>query len=162
MAIIGNVLSGNRSGVKEQTLTLQYRLSNTSKAISNYQKSIKSSDLRSSSASLSGIVSNTDRDLSSYIDETYKKQNAKLSEKTEKNEDDHYAALDAELFEAKINGILDRIYAHKMDYEISLLLAMEKKLYDAASNDDLKNILNTSYDSLANLQNKFANFSEAN
>ncbi len=161
MAIIGNVLSGNRSGVKEQALTLQYRLSNTSKAISNYQKNIKSSDLRSSSASLSGIVSNTDRDLSSYIDETYKKE-AKLGEKTTKSEDDHYAELDAELFEAKINGILDRIYAHKMDYEISLLLAMEKKLYDAASSEDLKTILNTSYDSLANLQTKFANFSEAN
>ena len=159
MAVIGAILGGGRNGVKEQAYSLQYRLSNTSKTISDYQKYVKSSDLRSSSASLNSIISNTNRDLSNYLEETYKKSE-KENEKLKNKEDEHNSELNTELFEARINGILDRIYAHKMDYEISLILSMEKKLYDATNNESLKTLLNTSYDSLVNLQEKFESFSE--
>lgn len=69
--------------------------------------------------------------------------------------------LRAVLFNAKINGILDRIYAHQVAYEISMILNEESKLYNKTSNDDLKNILSTSYSSLENLYSGFNDFSEA-
>ena len=125
----------------------------------NYQKNVKSSDLRSSSASLDGVVTNTNRDLTNFLKETYKFESAE--EKTQLAEDEHREELDAELFEAKINGILDRIYAHKMAYEITIIMSMESKLYDSVSNEDLKGIIKTSYDSLKILQDKFSGFSEA-
>ena len=65
-----------------------------------------------------------------------------------------------ELFEAKINGILDRIYAHKMAYEISLVTSREIQLYKSTNNENLKGILDTSYNSLSNLYDKFNDFSE--
>lgn len=159
MAIVGMVLGGNKAGGKEQAIELKLRLDSTSQIITNYQKNVKSSDLRSSSASLDGVVTNTNRDLTNFLKETYKFESAE--EKTQLAEDEHREELDAELFEAKINGILDRIYAHKMAYEITIIMSMESKLYDSVSNEDLKGIIKTSYDSLKILQDKFSGFSEA-
>ncbi len=159
MAIVGAVLGGGKSGLKEQSISLKIRLDSTSEIISNYQGLVKSSYLRSNSTSLSGILSNTNRDLSNYITEKYKSSDAE--KKVQEDEDTHKANLDAELFEARINGILDRIYAHKIAYEVSLIMSMESKLYDATSDDALKEILNTSYDSLTVIYEKFENYSEA-
>ena len=66
-----------------------------------------------------------------------------------------------DLFEAKINGNLDRIYAHKMSYEVSVIMNDETKLYNGSNDDALKAILSTSYTSLENLYNSISNFSEA-
>ena len=68
--------------------------------------------------------------------------------------------LNNELFEAKINGILDRIFAHKMAYEISLFLAEEDQLASNAGDETLTGLLVTSSESLENLYNKFNEFSE--
>lgn len=159
MAIVGAVLGGGKSGLKEQSISLKIRLDSTSEIISNYQGLVKSSYLRSNSTSLSGILSNTNRDLSNYITEKYKSSDAE--KKVQEDEDAHKANLDSELFEARINGILDRIYAHKIAYEVSLIMSMESKLYDATNDDALKEILNTSYDSLTVIYEKFENYSEA-
>ena len=159
LAIVGAVLGGGKGGIKEQSFALQPRLDSTTETISNYQSLIKSSLLRSDSTSLSGILSNTNRDLSNYISEKYK--SAKPEKKAQDAEEEHKTALDAELFEARINGILDRIYAHKMSYEITLIVSMESKLYDATSDDTLKEILNTSYSSLEVIHEKFENYTEA-
>ena len=159
LAIVGAVLGGGKGGIKEQSFALQLRLDSTTETISNYQSLIKSSLLRSDSTSLSGILSNTNRDLSNYISEKYK--SAKPEKKAQDAEEEHKTALDAELFEARINGILDRIYAHKMSYEITLIMSMESKLYDATSDDTLKEILNTSYSSLEVIHEKFENYTEA-
>ncbi len=159
MAIVGAVLGGGKGGMREQATALQLRLESMSSTISSYQGLVKSSILRSDSTSLSGILSNTDRDLSNYLSEKYKDK--KDFKKLEEDEAAHNEALEAELFEARINGILDRIYAHKITYEISLLMSMESKLYDATGDDALKDILNTSYDSLTVIYEKFENYSEA-
>lgn len=159
MAIVGAVLGGGKGGIREQATALQLRLESMSSTISSYQGLVKSSILRSDSTSLSGILSNTDRDLSNYLSEKYKDK--KDFRKLEEDEAAHSEALEAELFEARINGILDRIYAHKITYEISLLMSMESKLYDATGDDALKDILNTSYDSLTVIYEKFENYSEA-
>ena len=68
--------------------------------------------------------------------------------------------LESELFEAKINGVLDRIYAHKMAYEISLITTREAQIMKSINNDTLDEILTTSYNSLSTLYEKFNDFSE--
>ena len=70
--------------------------------------------------------------------------------------------LNTELFEAKINGILDRIYAHKMAYEISIMLSEENRIYNSTSDSALKDLIGTSHNSLEQLYDKFNSFSEAN
>lgn len=158
--IINSIITGARSSEKELNFKLQLHIDNTAEVISNYQSDVKSSNLRSSSASLYSVLSNTSRELTNYLDERYEKnknvdKNLKEEAKTAKDE------LEVELFEAKINGNLDRIYAHKMAYEISLIINEETKLIKTTGNDTLKGILEASYGSLENLYNNFNNFSEA-
>lgn len=158
--IINSIITGARSSEKELNFKLQLHIDNTAEVISNYQSDVKSSNLRSSSASLYSVLSNTSRELTNYLDERYEKnknvdKNLKEEAKTAKDE------LEVELFEAKINGNLDRIYAHKMAYEISLIMNEETKLIKTTGNDTLKGILEASYGSLENLYNNFNNFSEA-
>ncbi|MBR5647536.1 hypothetical protein IKW73_01145 [Candidatus Saccharibacteria bacterium] len=153
LLIIGAVLGGG-SSVKDQTITLKVRLDNTAALVGDYQPSIKSSILRSSSASLYSVMTNTSRELGEYLGE--EKVPAKITE----DEDAHKEALSSELFEAKINGVLDRTFTYKMVYEISLITTMERRIANSAKSDDLKNILETSLESLDNIYNALNNFSE--
>lgn len=158
--ILGGILGSARGSDKDRLFALILHIDNTSEIIGEYQPNVKSSDLRSYSASLGGILSNTSKDLTEYATAKYNfkakdvKQNIIEEETTAKD------ALKDEFFEAKINGVLDRIYAHKMAYEISLMANSEAQLLKSTNNDTLKEMLTTSYNSLDNLYDKFNDFSE--
>ena len=115
--IAGSALSSGSSNTKSESILLKYHIDNTLEVISKYQPNVKSSDLRSSSVSLKSVLSNTIRELTDFITETY---NPKDIEKKYKEEIEDAAlkrdALDSSLFDAKINGILDQIYTNKLTY----------------------------------------------
>ena len=158
--IVGSILSSGKTSEKDSTYALKLHLDNTAAVIKSYQSSVKSSTLRSNSASLYSILTNTSRDLDNYLAEKYsfkeKDADKKISEQATLEKD----GLESELFNAKINGILDRIYAHKITYEISTLMNEESNLFKKSGNESLKNILNTSYQSLENLYKSFSEYSE--
>ena len=158
--IIGSILGGNKSDNKTLCYDLKLHLDNTAEVIEEYQQYVKSSDLRSSSASLLGVLTNTSRDLTTYLENTYNFKDKDISKTVVEQADLVKDDFLNELFEAKINGILDRIYAHKMAYEISLLTAEESQLYNSSKDESLSELLNTSYESLNNLYDKFNDFSE--
>lgn len=160
--ILGAILGAGKTGVKEQCFSLKLRLDNTLEIISTYQTDVKSSDLRSSSASLYSILSNTSRDLTNYVTEKYNYKEKSVPKNLVETATLEKDGLGAELFEAKINGILDRIYAHKMAYEISWITTNEATIFNATNDEALKSLLTTSYDSLNNLYEKFSDFSETN
>lgn len=160
IAIIGAVLSNGKANLKDQCIGLKLQLDNTLATISDYQSDLKSSNLRSSSASLYGVFSNTNRDLTDYVTQKYEYKSGKEDENLVEEATLHKDALEADLFNAKINGTLDRIYALKMAYEISVIMAQETSVYNATSDDALRGILSTSYDSLNTLYSKFNDFSE--
>ena len=160
--IIGSAIGSNKGGEKNLSYALKLHLDNTAEVVQEYQPSVKSSELRSNSASLYGVLTNTSRDLTSYLEEKYDFKDKDISKSMLEEAELAKDGLDSELFEAKINGILDRIYAHKMAYEISLITSEEAKLIKSSSNEALTNLLNTSYESLTNLYDKFSDFSETN
>lgn len=155
MAIIGAVLSSNKSDEKTLTYSLKIHLDNTAEIVQEYQSSIKSSKLRSESASLYGVLSNSSKELTEYLVGKYNVKDKDIGKDAPKDE-----KLSNELFEAKINGILDRVFAQKMTYEISMFLAEENKIMNATNNESLKSLLQTSHDSLSNLYDNFNDFSE--
>lgn len=159
--IIGSILSNRNNSEKNLNFALKLRLDNTAAIISDYQPKVKSSDLRSSSASLASVLSNTSRDLTDYLTAKYEYKdsdiNKNLTEEANLSKDE----LEADLFEAKINGNLDRIYAHKMAYEVSLIMSQENRLINMTKNEALKELLTSSYKSLENLYENFNSFSEA-
>ena len=158
-AVIGAVLGANKGHAKEDTIWLQLHLSSVADVISDYQPLVKSSDLRSNSASLSTVISDTNGKITNYLTEKYSYKvgsDKDLAEQMKTEQD----ALSQELFEAKITGVLDRMYAHKMAYEISKFMTEETKIYNETGDDTLKEILDGSYNSLENLYNNFNDFSE--
>ncbi len=162
IVLIGAIIKANTVSEKSLVEKLNLHLTGTISAIDEYQNYIKSSDLRSSSASLKGILSDTNSSVSSYATEKYNLKNTNNYDKAlrETAETDS-EELKNDLFEAKINGILDRIYAHKMAYEISVIKSEEARIYDITNSSSLKEALDTSYKSLENLYSSFSDFSEA-
>lgn len=158
--IIGSVLGGNKGGEKNNCYKLYLHLAVTSEVIEEYQNDIRSSELRASAASLKGILTNTNKDLTDYLTEKYQFKEKEIDKDFIAEANTTKDGLMTELFEAKINGNLDRIFAHKMDYEISLIATEETKIANSASNDTLKGLLVKSYESLDSLYNKFSDFSE--
>lgn len=160
MAIIGAILSGINGNTKSNSISLKLHFDNLSKTISTYQPSLKSSTLRSYSASLSSIISSTNRDLTAYITEAYEYKDNSVDKKLLSTEAALSDELNQELFNAKINGLLDRTYARKMAYEISIITSREASLIKSLKDDTIKSSLTSSHNSLATLYDDFNNFSE--
>lgn len=158
--IIGSVLGGNKGGEKNNCYRLYLHLAATTEVIDEYQNDVKSSDLRASAASLKGVLSNTSKDLTDYLTVKYQFKEKEIDKDFIAEANTSKDGLSAELFEAKINGNLDRIFAHKMAYEISMIATEENKILDSTKNDTLKELLTKSYGSLDSLYNNFSDFSE--
>ncbi len=158
--IIGALVNGNKGGEKNLSFALKLHLDNTSSVIEEYQPNVKSSSLRSSSASLNSVISDTNSKLTDFVTAKYEFKEKDVDKKLKDAAAGNQEELSNELFEAKINGVLDRVYAHKMSYETSMLMTEEAKLINSSKDDALKSILSTSYDSLKNLYDNFNNFSE--
>ncbi len=164
IAILGSILDGGND-TSEKTLaeTLQLHIEGTSEVIQQYQPNVKSSDLRSSSASLYSVLTNTNSSITTFLTTNFnEKSDKKASEKLATAAEEAKTTLGNELFEAKINGILDRIYAHKMAYEISLFLTEEERLINKTTDESFAASLSESASSLENLYEQFNNFSEGN
>ena len=160
IAVAGSLLGGSGNAGRDRVYELKYRLDNTISVINVYQPQVKSSVLRSNSASLQGVFINTNQELGKYIEDNYKIKEQDVNKKLIEQATLEKEGLETDLFEARINGTLDRIYAHKMAYEISIILSMENKLLGSTKNDTLKLLLDKSITSLDNLYNNFNNFSE--
>ena len=162
LAVISAVLGSGKESKKEKMYALSAHITYDMQVISEYQDLVKSSNLRSDSASLNNVLSATNRDLETFFEETYNNSDPeKVLGESKMNElelarDD----LLSELFDAKINGTLDIIYARKLTYEISLLMSEEEQVYNNAKDETLLNTLSTSYNSLKNLYDKINGFSE--
>lgn len=159
--IIGAMLGGGEDkSPKSLSYALYLHLDNDAAVIKDYQSSLKSSKLRSSSASLESVFSGTKSQLEEYMKAKYNFKAKDISKGMTQEATLAKDALANSLFEAKINGILDRTYAHKMAYEISLVMAEEATLANSAKDATLQELLETSYGSLTNLYDEFENFSE--
>ncbi len=159
--ILGAALGGGKEGAKEKNIRLLLKMNSVSEVISEYQTNVKSSDLRSSSASFSGVLANTSRELTEYLTQKYNFSEKQVTEKMQSEIDAGRDELISELFEAKINGILDRIYAHKMAYEISVLMNDMAEIINSTNDKAHEEFLTTAYNSLKTIYEKFNNFSDA-
>lgn len=157
--IFGSMLGG-RTTAEERCAMLKLRLDGTTEVISEYQGYVKSSSLRSLSASLRGILVNTSSQLTTYMVAVYDFSEENLKETILEEAVLNRDGLINELFEAKINGFMDRTYAHKMALEIYTIMSDEASIINSSSEAELNSLLNTSYDSLNNLYSQFNDFSE--
>ena len=160
IGILSGIFGSLKSNEQTRSISLKLHIDNVITSINTYQPSVKSSTLRSYSASLSTVLSDTSQKLTTYLTEKYEFKDKDVDEKIQAEEDKLATALDAELFEGKINALLDRTYARKMAYEISVITNRESEIFKSTKYPELKSILSNSYESLSNLYDNFNNFSE--
>lgn len=151
--LVGSILGGIRDGKRQEVIDFKARLDGITESINTYQGSVKSSSLRSQSASLYAIVHTTSTATNDYM--TAQGIKGKQSEDEDKAKEER----NNDLQEAKINGLLDRAYARKFAYEISVLMATESKLIKEAKTNEFKTALESSYNSLSVLKDSFTSFS---
>ncbi|MBQ2661017.1 hypothetical protein IJF93_03035, partial [Candidatus Saccharibacteria bacterium] len=65
--IFSSIISAGKPSLENQNISLKLHIDNTLEIISEFQPSVKSSDLRSSSSSLYAVLSNTSRELGTYL-----------------------------------------------------------------------------------------------
>lgn len=158
--IIGSLISGNKKSTKDLSIALKLHLDGTTAEIANFQPYIKNSSLRANGASLGTVLSNTNTELTQYLTDKYSFKANSVSKKTKTKYETLQQELHDELFEAKITGMLDRIFAYKMAYEITQIQTEMKVIYNTASDQPYKDFLTSSFSSLENLNEQFNNFSE--
>ena len=165
LAVIGGVLSGSKSSPKQKIYAFNMHIDNTAEVFDEFRNKVKSSELRSYYTTLSSLLVNVRGQLDSYLSSKNngKNEDAKkiLGEKKIEQLTLERDDLENELFEAKINGNLDRVYENKMTYEIATLMSEESEIAKSSSDESLKSIMEGSYTSLENLYNQMSNFSES-
>ena len=159
LIIVGSLLGGVSR--KEQTLVEQanLRCTNLLTTIDTYTPELKSPNLRALTASLSSILTETSRNLTTSLQSDFG-QDAKAtpSESLTQSETDHISALNSTLESARLNGILDRTYLREMELQISLLLSIESEALARTDKPSLTGYLNSSTQSLATLHDQFESF----
>ncbi len=167
LIIIVGLLTSGGGGTSErsQVEQIQLRSSNLIKTITTYNKSLKSSSLRSSGQSLSNVLTETNRELTNILKSDYAatdESDTTLSATTKTSEQNYIKKVNETLETARLNANLDRTYARQMALEVSLLSSLESSLLEKTSNTSLKNILNTSLKNLSSLHTSFDSFTDAN
>lgn len=159
--IIGAILGSSKGSEKDYATRLLLHTDNTKEIVKEFQPSVKSSELRGYGASLESLLEVASKDVRGYLEEKYSYKDKSASEKIKKETDKAKEDLHDELFNAKINGVLDRTFAHKMAYEVAMIMTEENKVLNMTKNNTLKEALQKNRDSLKNLYNNFNDFSEA-
>ena len=154
----------NKVDIKDQELMqrsywMAHNLVDTT--FGEYNEHIKNSDIRNMSASFRGVLNeiilNEKNQLSSEfqfeIDDVDEETDAILKEEKEKIE-----KLNETLYEAKINGILDRVYLREMTMQIAYLRAHQSEIVARTKNSTVSDFSQRMVDNLDNLYEQFHNF----
>ena len=160
--IMGSILGGNKKSPKDSLINLMLHIDGTSEQITEYQAYIRDSSLRANGASLNTVLADASKAVNDYLVAKYSFKSGSESKSAQAKADENAAALGDELFEARINGWLDTVFARKMAYEITLIKTEIDSAYNMVKDDSFKSSLSSSYNSLTNLYDLFDSFSENN
>ena len=153
--IVGNAATSGRVTVKDRVIELMLHVDNTNNAVNTYKNNLKSSALRSYSASLTTILGDTSSKLNNYAAQAYEYNPKKLDPEVATAAATAADELNNDLFTAKITGNLDNMYDLKMVYEISTIMTQAEAILNATNNEDLHNILTPSLESLDTIYKNF-------
>lgn len=157
---LGLLINNNSTNSTDTAKQLYARMENVSKLVNDYNKSLKSSQLRAINYSLSGTLSGTMPQLNSYL-----KENAGSSgsiappNRLATTESNLYESTNAKLTDAKLNGMLDRIYVAQIHMQVSLLMTLTAEVAKRNSSSELRTILNSFYSNLRVIEQALDNYS---
>lgn len=153
--------SGNKNSERDYVDTAYLRTKDLSDVIDEYRTYIRSSELRSMAMSLRSILTETNYNLATSLSNDF---GAKTPEKPDKESTaTKEAALIGELSDsleaARLNALLDRVFAREYTYQISLLISLETDIINRTKKEPLKSNLTSSRSNLETLHEQFDSFS---
>lgn len=144
---VGLVLNAGKSSPTDLTKQLYVRTANLNTTLTTYNKSLKSSQLRAIGTSLNGVLTGASASLSNYLlPEGGEKGDLNPPEKLLAAETTTDEELNTSLNNAKLNGILDRVYANQIQLQVSLLISFIAQLEPRTKDEALLDII-TQYQS---------------
>lgn len=156
IALIGIGILINNTSTRSSDLVKQLyvRITNVNKTISTYNNNLKSSQLRSINYSLGGTLTGTSTQLSAYLKATYPDEENPLAPPPElaevESKDD--TLFNDSLARAKLNGILDRVYASQILLQVNLIMSSTSEILARDPSTSLRDILESFYSNLTPIQ----------
>lgn len=152
--------SGNKNSERDYVDQAYIRASNLEKVISEYNKKLKSSDLRSIAMSLKSVLSENSFILATSLTEDFGAKGVGEPEKKSILEDEeaHLAELDDTLEAGRLNGLLDRVFSREFTYQTSMLISLEENILTRTKKDNLKSKLTTSISNLEQARDRLDAF----
>ena len=154
-ALVGN-LKGKTDSLLKQ---LYLRTTNMSTIMEDYNRDLKSSDLRSLAASLAGTLTNATNQLAGVMG-AEDPEDAAPDAATTEEETAVLNELNTSLTNARLNGILDRAYANLVGLQVSLIMSMISELEARTDDAELLKVLSTYRGNLEVLHQGFEAYDE--
>lgn len=160
---VGILMNSGSNKAVDVARQLYVRMDNVNKTISTFNKSLKSSQLRSINASLSGTLTATRNQLGQYLSADAKKGEKPLvpSADVRKQEEamfDGPNGVNTKLTNAKLNGRLDRYYSAHIHLQVSLMMSMCAELLDRDHSSKLREIIEPFYSNLTLIEQTLDNY----
>ena len=156
LSIFRNIGNQSRSRLEQ----LYLRTDSLTSATTEYNSSLKSPELRSAAVSFAATL----KSLSANLADIYKDNNISNKNSSTKNtnlETENSESMTTTLESGRLNGILDRTYAHEMSYQISTFITIIENAKNITKDSDVIETLNNAQASLRQLHSVFDNFSDA-
>ena len=152
--------SGNKNSERDYVDEAYLRTKDLSKVIDDNRTKIRSSELRSMAMSLKSVLLETNYALSSTLTNDFEAKNPDTpnKESTATEESAIIGELNDNLEAARLNGLLDRVFAREFTYQISLLISLETDIITRTKKELLKSSLTSSRNNLETLHEQFDNF----
>lgn len=160
MMIIGAIIGGgDKNKERDYVDKIILRTDTMISEIGDYNKLVKSSTLRSMGTSLNAVLTETNYAVSTVLKQDFGVNNAKPEkEKTATDEASIREEMTTTLENGRLNGILDRVYAREMAYQIAMLMSLEQEAYGKTKKSSLKEAIDKSMSNLKPLQEQFDSF----
>lgn len=157
---VGLVLNAGKSSPTDLTKQLYVRTANLNTTLTTYNKSLKSSQLRAIGTSLNGVLTGASASLSNYLlPEGGEKGDLNPPEKLLATETTTDEELNTSLNNAKLNGILDRVYANQIQLQVSLLISFIAQLEPRTKDEALLDIITQYQSNLYVIEQSLENYS---
>lgn len=157
---LGMALGSGKTTPTDLTKQLYVRTANLNTSLTTYNKSLKSSQLRAIGTSLNGVLTSASASLTNYLSsEGDKDADLNPPEKLLAVETETIESLDTALNNAKLNGILDRVYANQIQLQVSLLITFIPQLEQRTKDTDLLDIISQYQSNLTVIEQSLKDYS---
>ena len=161
IAIIVGMLSGVKDKEKEEAMRLHVRTNYLLNTLAEYTPVVKSSNLRSMGSTLSSHLTELNRDLLPILTNYWGYEDWEDDAPAEifAEETELIDQLNQTLENARLNGLLDRVYTRELALQIALLNSIESEIIARTEKEELIQMLERSMGNFQELHTQFDDYS---